>query len=626
MLRGIKKASGNWLGKIVLGVVMSLLIVSFGVWGIGDIFRGFGTSTLAKVGKTEITVEQFRQTFNDRLRQIGRQFGRTITVDQARAIGLDQQVLGQVIAETALDERARALGLRLPDAEIAKHRLRDSPEFRGITGQFDRGLFERQIRELGFNEARYIADLKRRALQRQLALAISGGLPTPKSAVDAANRYENEQRTLEYVKLDREQAGDVPAPAPDVLAKYFEDRKVVFRAPEYRKLTLLVLTPADAARWIEVSDDDARRIFEERRDRYSTPERRQIQQIRFPNADEARAAAEKIAKGQSFADLVSERGLKPADIDLGLLTKSAVIDRAVADAAFALKEGGVSEPVQGRFGTVLLHVVKIEPGQARAYEELAPQIKRDIALERAREEVRVRHDKIEDERLAGGTLAEVAQRAGLEVRTIEAVDRSGRAPDGSPARNLPQGVDVVAAAFAAEVGGDHDALRVDGGYVWYEVADITPARERKLEEVKDLVETRWRDDEIAARLRTKAAEMVDKAKAGGSLRDIAAANRLTVETAAGVKRGTRSEELSPRSARRNLPCRQGCGHQRGRRKRHPANRLSRHRGGGAENRHGRSGSKTDHRQSAALAGERGFEPVCRSGCKTTSAPPSIKAR
>jgi peptidyl-prolyl cis-trans isomerase D len=545
MLRGIKKASANWLGKLVLGVIMTLLVISFGIWGIGDVFRGFGRSTVAKVGRTEITIEQFRQTFNDRLRQIGAQLGRPITMDQARAIGLDQQVLGQVVAETALDERARELGLGLPDAEVARQ-ITSNPEFRGFTGQFDRTLFERRIRDNGFTEPRYIAEVRRRTLQRQLAQTISGGLPTPKTAVDAFNRYQNEQRTIEYVKLGREQVGDVPAPAPDVLAKYFEERKVIFRAPEYRKLTLLTLTPADAARWIEVSDDDARRIFEERRERYSTPERRQIQQIIFANAEEARAAADRIGKGQTFVELTAERGLKPADTDLGMVAKSAIIDRAVAEAAFALKEGGVSEPVQGRFGTVLLHVVKIEPGQVRSYDELAPQIKRDVALERAREEVRDRHDKIEDERLAGGTLAEIAQRLGLEVRTIEAVDRSGRAPDGAQVRNLPQGADVLTAAFAAQVGTDNDALRVGDGYVWYDVADITPARERGLDEVKEQVETRWRDDEIAARLRAKTTEMVDKVKAGARLSEVAAANRLQVETAAGVKRAARSEALSPK--------------------------------------------------------------------------------
>ena len=91
--------------------VMGVLIISFGVWGIADIFTGFGQSTLAKIGSTEISTEQFRQLYNDRLQQIGRQFGRPLTMDQARAFGLDRQVLQQVIAEAALDEDARRKGL-----------------------------------------------------------------------------------------------------------------------------------------------------------------------------------------------------------------------------------------------------------------------------------------------------------------------------------------------------------------------------------------------------------------------------------------------------------------------------------------------------------------------------------
>jgi peptidyl-prolyl cis-trans isomerase D len=75
MLRGMRKASSNWLGKTIMSVVMGVLIISFGVWGIADIFRGFGQSTLAKVGHTEISTEQFRQLYTDRLQQIGRQFG-----------------------------------------------------------------------------------------------------------------------------------------------------------------------------------------------------------------------------------------------------------------------------------------------------------------------------------------------------------------------------------------------------------------------------------------------------------------------------------------------------------------------------------------------------------------------
>lgn len=543
MLRGIRKASANWLGKAVMGSVMGLLIVSFAIWGIGDIFRGFGRSSLAKIGKTEIGIEQFRQIYNERLQAIGRQIGRPVSPDQARALGFDQQLLGQLIAETALDERARQLGLGLSDAEIAK-RITEDPNFRSFTGQFDRGRFEQIIRAAGYNEGRYVAEQRRVSLRRQLAEAVGGELAPPKTMAELLNRYEGEQRGIEYVVLDRSKAGEIPQPTPEMLAQYFEGRKALFRAPEHRKVSLIVLSTADALPWVAVSDEEVKAKYDERRSRYVTPERREVQQIVFPKAEEARAAAERVAGGLSFAALAAERGLKETDIDLGSVTRSGIVDRAVADAAFALKEGEVSQPVEGRFGTALVRVAKIEPEHVRGFEEVAPELKAELATERARAEIQARHDKIEDERAGGAQLPEVAQKLGLNPLAIEAVDRSGRDPEGAGVF-LPSGVDLLSNIFASDVGVENDPVQLPGGgYVWYEVAGVTPSRERSLAEVKDRVEARWRDDQIAERLGAKAKELVEKLKAGTAMTDVATAEGLKVETAAGLKRGKPPEQIS----------------------------------------------------------------------------------
>src|ERR1700730_7752975 len=131
----MRKASSNWLGKSIMSVVMGVLIVSFGVWGIADIFKGFGQSTLARVGHTEISTEQFRQLYTDRLQQIGRQFGRPLTPDQARAFGIDPQALEQMGADPAVDEDARRLRLGQSDAEVMRMIFSD-PNFKGPSGAF----------------------------------------------------------------------------------------------------------------------------------------------------------------------------------------------------------------------------------------------------------------------------------------------------------------------------------------------------------------------------------------------------------------------------------------------------------------------------------------------------------
>jgi peptidyl-prolyl cis-trans isomerase D len=546
MLRGIHKASANWIGRAVMGVVLGLIAISFGIWGIGDIFRGFGTSTLAKVGSHEIRVDTFRQLYQDRLQQLGRQLNRPILPDQARALGLDRQLLGEVIAESALDERARALRLNVSDAEIARQ-VTGMPGFRGLTGQFDRARFEAVLRNMGYNEARFLSEQRKIALRQHLLGTVSGDPTVPKTALEALNRFQNEERTIDFVTLGSAQVGEIAEPTPEVLTKYFEERKVVFRAPEYRKLTIVELKPAELASRIEISDADLKKAYQDRKTRYETPERRHLKQLVFPNMEEAKAASDKFGQGTTFEALTAERGLKDSDTDLGTVAKSAVVDRDIADAAFGLEAGKVSAPVQGRFGIAIVKVESIEAGKTRPFDEVAAELKSDMQNERAKNELVNVQEKVEDERLGGATLADAARKFSLKPRLIEAIDRNGKDKDGNAVPDLPQNADVLTAAFGAEVHGENEPLRVpnNGGYVWFDVDSITPARDRPFDELKDKVVARWRDDEMAARLKAKATEMLDKIKAGASFADVAAAEKLKVEWRPGIKRGGTGSGLSP---------------------------------------------------------------------------------
>jgi len=542
MLRGIRKASANWLGRTVMGVVMGLLALSFAVWGINDIFRGFGRSTLAKIGGTEIPTERFRQTYNERLQQVGRQIGRPLTPEQANAIGLDRQVLGEMVAEAGLDQRARQMHLSLPDSEIVR-RITEDPTFKTPTGSFDRLRFEQLLRSAGYTEQRFIAEQRHIMLRREILDSMTGGLPVPKAWLNAINQYQNQQRSISYLRLGAAQAGDIPQPTADELNKYFEERKILFRAPEYRKIATVQVTPADLGKWIEVSDADIKATYDEHHSRYVTPERRHIEQIVFPKIEDADAAEAKLKDGLTFAALAAERGLKEQDIDLGTVPKSEIVDPAVANAAFSLKEGEVSAPINGRFGTVIVRVLKIDPEQTKTLADVAPQIRNEIAADRAKSQVQTLHDQIEDARAGGSSLEEAAAKAKLPVVSYD-IDRSGRDPNGKPVANLPDAAPVIAAAFASDVGVDNDPVAADGGFVWYDVTAITPARDRTLDQVKSEVESRWRDDEIAKRLKAKAADILDKLKNGNSLDEIAKADDLKVETADNLQRSKPAGGLS----------------------------------------------------------------------------------
>ena len=401
--------------------------------------------------------------------------------------------------------------------------------------------FQGLIRQLGFSEARYVADQRRVSERRQIAGTITAGLEPSKTLIDALSRFQNEQRSIEYIKLDAAQAGAIDPPSPETLATYFDEHKSQFRAPEYRKISFVVITPEELGKWSDVSDEDARKLFEQRRDRLGTPERRQVSRIVFPSAEEAQAARGRIELGLSFDDLAKERGLNQADVDLGMVTKSAILDPAVAEAAFSMPSGEISQPVQGKFGAALVKVGNVQPAVAPTYESVATDIKKEIGTERARTQAATLRDKMEDERGGGASVIEAAQKLGLTATTIEAVDRSGQTPGGQPVTNIPPGLDVVSQAFGSDVGVDNDPISFKGGYVWYDVLGHHPAARPHARRGQNPGRGPLARGSGRNRLRGKATDIVQKLNQGGKL----------AEEAASI--GVKLEPPPPSSARRRCP-------------------------------------------------------------------------
>ena len=524
MLESMRKAAGSWVAKGLMG----LLVVSFAIWGIGDVVRGYGTHTLVQVGSATITPEQFREEYDRALSLLSRRAGQMISRDQARAMGLDRQVLKRMIDDAALSERARQLGLNVTDATVARE-ITENPAFRGPSGRFDRAYFNEVLRDNGLSERGFVALERSNQLRRQLAEAVAGGATAPDPLVEAVHRFRAEKRSIEYVDVTSAAAGDVAAPDEAALQSYYEANKQAFRAPEYRRITLLKLEPEELAARIQVSDADAKALYESRKDRFVEPERRQVLQLAFPSKEAAEAAAQKIKSGESFEQAVEAQGRKPADIDLGLKSKAELLDPAVADAAFALPANGVSEPVQTRFGSwVLVKVADIKPGAAKSFEDVKDEIRQELARERAGKELLETHDKVEDTLASGATLEETAQKLGLEARTVE-MDRQGRAPSGEPVPDLPAEPELLPKAFAAGTGTQNDPIQIDRGraYLWYEVTGVTPARDRGFDEARQAVAARWHEEQLRDRIKALADRIAEAVKSGRTLEAAAAEHGLT---------------------------------------------------------------------------------------------------
>lgn len=534
VLQNLRKGASGWIAKLFL----ILLVFSFLIWGIADVFKGMSETDVATVGKTQIPAAAFRQRYLDQVQQLGQRAGRGITPDEARAFGLDRRLLNQMIADATLDEKASQMKLAVSNEELVRL-IHENPAYRAPgAAAFDPAYFAQLLRSNGMTEPRFLAAERQRAMRQQLVAAFGEGITAPKTLVQALERYEGEVRNVSYIVVTPAAAGPLPAPTPEQLRSYFDENKISFRAPEYRKIALIALTPDEIAGKLEVSDEDARAAYEVDTSRFGTAEKREVHQIMFSKPEDAAAAVARAKAGASFADIAAAQGLKPEETSLGLVEKSGMLDPQVAEAAFTLEPGSVSEPVSGRFGSAVLHVSRVEPASLKPFDEVKGALKQEIAMRRAETQLLDAHDALEDDRASGSTLAEIAQKQGLRLQTFDAIDRSGRTPDGTPAA-IPGGAPLITEAFNAAPGIETETVQLpqNAGFIWFETLDITPARDRDFDEVKDAVAARWTEQETAKAVAAKAAALLARAESGVPLAQVAGEAELPLRIADGMRRG-----------------------------------------------------------------------------------------
>lgn len=533
MLEALRKAAGTWVAKTLL----FLLVVSFAVWGIESrMVQGFGSPGVIEAGGTTVTQKDYRLAYDRQVQIYSRQFGTQLSREQAKAIGVDQQVLRQLVAGAVLDEQARQMGLGVSMDRVRDITQRD-PAFQGPGGTFDRRQFEYVLQQIGMTDSEYVDGQKRAATRQQIIEAVSDGLKAPDAFLEAVALYRGEDRTVDYVSLPRSLVEPIEEPAAAALQTWFDDRKATYAAPEYRKIAYIVLDAEALADPASISDEQVRKDYDTRIANYTTPEQRTIEQLNFPTEEAARAAYESTRTGTTFEDLVKAAGRTMEEVKLGTFAKAQVPDPAIVEAAFALPANQVSDVVTGSFGPVLLRVTEIKPEVVKPFEEVKEQIRKELAINEASRILLDSHDAYEDARAGGDTLAEAAAKLNLKVVTVEAIDRRGTRPDGSIINDLPESPELLRQAFESEVGIENPAINIAStGYIFYEVQGITPARDRTLDEVHGRVVADWKAAEIEKRLDARAAEIEKRLKDGAALDVIASELGLEKQTKRGVKR------------------------------------------------------------------------------------------
>jgi peptidyl-prolyl cis-trans isomerase D len=530
MLQEIRKYAKSWVSSVFLGG----LALSFALWGIADIFRGSADTTIFSIGSVQIGADLFSREYHNIIRNAKT----ALTPEQSKLAG--QQILDRMIAGTALDLVVARLGLTTTDARI-RAQVQDLPAFRGALGTFDHATFVQIIARAGYSESEFIAAMRKDSARDQMLRSIEGGFLMPPDYARAIFAYINELRAAEYIVLTPAMLGSIKPPSDTVLAAFIRAHPDRFSTPEYRSVSYASIGVDDVVPTITVSDKQIQDELDANKSDYVVPEKRDIEQIGFKSEAEATAAKSTLDAGKSFEALAAERNLHPADYKLGELSQSDLaIDPARASAAFALPNNGISAPVKGTFGWVLIHVTNIVAGTSKTRDEIKQALVRKLATAKLTDIANAFTDAVG----GGASVAEAARKSGMHFAHIPAIDAEGLAPDGSKVA-AASNAELLSQIFKSEIGDEGDPFQTaDGHYYALKVEGVTPPKLKPLESVRSRALALWIAGEQAVALKAKAATLTSQANMAHSLANVATSLGTSLQTSPALTRGTDNSTFS----------------------------------------------------------------------------------
>ena len=498
-----RSKTSNFFVWIVIGLLFVGLI-GFGATGLSGNIRSIGS-----VGDKELDLQTYANQLNQEIRAFEAQTGSSVSFPEAQTIGLDRAVLARVIGVRALDNEAAQVGLSVGDARV-RAQILEIPSFRGPSGEFDRDAYRFSLGNNGLTEATFETQLREEMARTVLQGAVLTGVEASDTYAETLSGYIGESRDFTWVRLSQaDLETELTAATDEQLLDYYQANPIDFTEPAKKRLTYVSLTPEMIVDTVEIDETALQDLYNTRLDTFVQPERRLVERLVFSSQEDADAAAARLTEGEiKFDALVEERGLALSDIDLGDLAQPELGD--AGDAVFAAQTGDVVGPLPTDLGPALFRMNAILSAQETTYEQALPELREELATERARRIIDDASREIDDLLVGGATLEEVAAETEMVLGQIDWFAGS---------EEIIAGYDNFRAAANAVTSNDFPDIErfEDGGLFALRLDETIDAELVPLEDIRGKVVAGWETQETSRLLNEQAQGLIDQVNEGRTL-------------------------------------------------------------------------------------------------------------
>lgn len=548
MLDQMRRHKG-WLKWSLAVVVLTFVAFYIPSFMDGTTAGAAPSEVLAEVEGEDITVRDFQRRYTAQLQAYRNAYGSQLSEQLLRQLGIEQQILQQMVDEEAMVAEARRQGLSVTDVEV-RERILAIPAFQE-NGQFIGEQRYRQMLQMNnppLTPTDFEENLRRALLIEKLRNAVTGWMTVSDSEVADEYRRRNEKVKLDVVPLTPEAFESQVTLTDGDVAAYFEKNKENYRTGEKRRVRYALVDVDQVRQQVQISQNELEAFYKQNIAQYTTPEQVAASHIllKTEGKDDAavRKQAEEVAArakaGEDFAALAKQFSEDESNNttggSLGEFGRGTMVPE-FEQAAFAMKPGEISDPVKTSFGYHIIKVEKNQPATTRTLEEVRAEIEDQLKWQKAQQEAESLAKSLESQMKTAADLDRLAKERQLHVQETGAFLRD------EPIDGLGPAPEVSAQAFQLADGAVSPALRVSRGWVFATVTGKEEPRVPELAEVRDRVREDLTRERAAELAKTRAAEIATMLKGAGDFAAAAKKAGLEVKPTELITRGSPIPDL-----------------------------------------------------------------------------------
>lgn len=526
-----------------LGIALIILLVfAFSIWGVGDIFRGYNTNILAKIGNRELNAQNYLFSFNREVNRISNQLERIVTTEEAINSGLHYQILDRSLVELSANAASDEIGLIASDDAIKK-RILSTNAFKNAFNQFDRNIFEQIIRQNGLTEDSFLVLERDSHVLSQLSKSIFKDINPPSVLNDLLFKYQFERRNVDYIIISPDEISKEDEVEKNEIEIFYNENINLYKTEETRDFSIISLNVSNLSKLENVSDEEINIFYEDNKYNYYEPEKRSYYLIPYFSNEDAIKALENYRSNGDIEKILIDRNLNINDVDQGLITFDEGISESVSEEAFNASLNQLSGPTESPFGPSLIYVNEIISEKEIKIEEIKDQIIIDIQKDKAKDKVYNLYGEIEDLRAGGKTLEEIAEEKSLSIESFKNINDVGQRMDGSIIKN-PSLEELINLIFLNDVDEDLEPYEdSEGNLNFFRIDNINYSQQIPLNEAMENIKLSILENKSIENVKTKSKEIFDRLNEyNNNLDFISDENGLAIATS-GILSRTSSNEI-----------------------------------------------------------------------------------